>query len=136
MLAPFSSECAGEVDHSAFGCVIRRRGCDLVTHQAVHGCDINDTTVPVRNHRFLGCSTCDTECAEQVNLHLVLKLRVSDVLSRSDSTCAGVVHDDVDTTEMSNRFIDHLIHRFGVRDITLERQHLYPKLGFDSRFHF
>ena len=66
----------------------------------------------------------------------MLKLRVSDVLSRSYGSCAGVVHDDVDTTEMSNRLIDHLIHRFGVRDITLERQHLYPKLGFDSRFHF
>ena len=104
--------------------MIWRARCNLVAHQSVHRCDIDDTPILGRNHGVLGYSTSHLEGAEEVYLHLIVELLIGDVLSRSNSPRAGIVDEDVDASEVFHRLLHHVFHHLCVGDVAADRQHV------------
>ena len=107
--------------------MIRRGTGDLVADQAIHGCDIDDASVLRRDHRFLRSCAGNAEGTEQINIHLISKLLVRNILGRSHSARTGVVDQDINSSELLQYGIDHVFHRRCVRDVAADRKRLHAE---------
>ena len=72
--------------------MIRRARGDLIAYKAIHGGDIDDSSVFSRDHSLGGHGPRYPESPEKINLHLILELGVCDLLSGSNRPCAGIVY--------------------------------------------
>ena len=73
------------------------------------------------------------EGAEEIDIHLMLKLLIGDILSGGDCAGAGIVDQNVDSAEPFQNRSDCLFHILGIGNIAGDADRLHTELPGDFR---